>query len=98
MKEEIRLLLFRRDKKNRFLFKTGGLKCVSPVRIIRNIPGLLIQGVDMSDIHPDSEINDEEKDLLKQYGVIFDGSKKSSKTDIVILEQSFRDSNINNKR
>ncbi|MEQ8171106.1 MAG: hypothetical protein ABRQ38_19605 [Candidatus Eremiobacterota bacterium] len=52
----------------------------------------------MSDIHPDSEINDEEKDLLKQYGVIFDGSKKSSKTDIVILEQSFRDSNINNKR
>jgi WD40 repeat protein len=67
------------------------------IRTIKNIPGLLIQGVDMSDLHSDSEVNEEEKELLKQYGAMFDGHKKS-KTDIVILEQTFGDSNTKNKR
>jgi len=38
---------------------------------IQNIFGLLVQGVDMSELHPDSEISDEERKILQQYGVIF---------------------------
>jgi WD40 repeat protein len=44
-------------------------KCI---RTIQNIPGLLIQGVDMRNLHPDSEISDKERDILKQYGAILD--------------------------
>ena len=39
-------------------------------RTIKNIPGLLIQGADMRCLHPDSEITDEEKALLGQYGAM----------------------------
>ncbi|OQA17267.1 MAG: WD domain, G-beta repeat [bacterium ADurb.Bin363] len=40
------------------------------IRSILNIPGLLLQGVDMSEVHPDSELIEEEVELLKYYGAI----------------------------
>ncbi|MDM8550530.1 hypothetical protein QUF72_10645 [Desulfobacterales bacterium HSG2] len=45
--------------------ETGGR-----LRTIRNIPGLLIQGTDMRNLHPDSEISDEEREILRQYGAL----------------------------
>lgn len=36
------------------------------------IPGLLLQGCDFRHLHPDSEISDEDMDVLRQYGAIFD--------------------------
>ncbi len=42
------------------------------IRTFRNIPGLLIQGTDMRNLHPDSEIPEEEKNLLRQYGAVME--------------------------
>jgi WD40 repeat protein len=61
--------------------ETGGC-----IKTIRDIPGLFIHGVDMSDIRPDSEITEEEKKILEQYGAILDVPKRSGKKDIVIVE------------
>jgi WD40 repeat protein len=54
------------------------------IRTIQYIPGLFIHGVDMSNLHSDSEITEEEKKLLKQYRAILDGPSRSGKRDIVI--------------
>jgi len=55
------------------------------IRTIQNIHGLFIQGVDMTELHPDSEITESEKKFLKQYGAILEGSPQVSKRDIVIM-------------
>lgn len=39
---------------------------------LSNIPGLLIQGCDFRNLHPDSQLSDEAIALLRQYGGIFD--------------------------
>ena len=41
------------------------------IREVKDIFGLLIQGLDLSNLHPDSEISPEEKEILQQYGAIF---------------------------
>jgi len=35
---------------------------------LKNIPGLFIQGCSFKNLHPDSQLSDEEKELLKMYG------------------------------
>jgi WD40 repeat protein len=42
------------------------------LRSINHYPGLFIQGVNMSYLHPDSEISNEVKKIFKQYGAIID--------------------------
>jgi hypothetical protein len=37
-------------------------------KIFLDIPGLFIQGCSFKNLHPDSQLSDEEKELLKMYG------------------------------
>lgn len=57
------------------------------LRTIKDIFGLFIQGVDMRNLHPASEITDEERKLLKQYGAILD-EESLSMSEIKLLHIS----------
>ncbi len=39
---------------------------------IPNIPGLMVKGADIRNLHPDSNISDEDKAILRRYGAIVD--------------------------
>jgi hypothetical protein len=43
--------------------KTG-----APLRTFLNIPGLFIQGCSFKNLHPDSDLSEESKNRLRQYG------------------------------
>ncbi len=42
------------------------------LRTIHNIPGLKVIGVDLRHLYPDSQISDEVKERLYEYGAIVD--------------------------
>lgn len=42
------------------------------IRTIINIPGLFIQGCSFKNLHPDSDLSEESKELLRQYGGKFE--------------------------
>ena len=39
---------------------------------IPNIPGLMVKGADLRNLHPDSTLSDEDKAILRRYGAIVD--------------------------
>ncbi|NIM18289.1 MAG: hypothetical protein GTO45_40445 [Candidatus Aminicenantes bacterium] len=39
-----------------------------PLRTFINIPGLFIQGCSFKNLHPDSDLSAESKNLMRQYG------------------------------
>jgi hypothetical protein len=47
--------------------KTG-----APIRTIINIPGLFIQGCSFKNLHPDSDLSEESKKVMRQYGAVID--------------------------
>ncbi|MFC2140760.1 hypothetical protein ACFLQP_00500 [Acidobacteriota bacterium] len=52
-----------RDKIIMIYDKTG-----APIHTIINIPGLFIQGCSFKNLHPDSDLSEESKNLMRQYG------------------------------
>jgi WD40 repeat protein len=42
------------------------------IKLFTNIPGLVVQGCTFRNLHPDSDLSDENKKLMKQYGAIFE--------------------------
>jgi hypothetical protein len=40
----------------------------APIRTFINIPGLFIQGCSFKNLHPDSDLSEESKNLMRQYG------------------------------
>jgi WD40 repeat protein len=45
--------------------KTG-----EPIRTFINIPGLFIQGCSFKNLHPDSDLSEKSKNLMRQYGAL----------------------------
>jgi WD40 repeat protein len=43
-----------------------------PIRTFINIPGLFIQGCSFKNLHPDSDLSEESKNLMRQYGAVMD--------------------------
>jgi WD40 repeat protein len=41
-------------------------------------PGLFVQGLDLRNLHPDSEFTEEEKERMRRYGAIFDDQDKAN--------------------
>jgi len=39
---------------------------------IPNVPGLMVIGCDLRNLHPDSNFSDEDRDILRRYGAIID--------------------------
>ncbi|MCP5050999.1 MAG: hypothetical protein GY940_27795 [bacterium] len=44
----------------------------APIRTFTNIPGLFIHGCSFKNLHPDSDLSEESKKLMRQYGAEMD--------------------------
>jgi WD40 repeat protein len=47
-------------------------KISAPNRTFINIPGLFIQGCSFKNLHPDSDLSEKSKNLVRQYGAVVD--------------------------
>jgi len=67
-----------KDNEMKRVWDTAISKCLS---ILKNKKGIYVQGCDFSQVHSQSVFTEEEKDILRQYGAIFNEEDQTRSLD-----------------